>query len=74
MPVEIFGSDAAKIAHVAPPENGGVAVEDFAPFSRTREANAVLEARNWRKVQDDDEFAEAFGVLTEEAKNAAFVA
>ena len=73
VPIVVFGDDASEIADVAAAVNGCIAVQGFAPFAGSRQADTIFVARHWSKIKNDDELADAIRILPKKREDAALV-
>lgn len=66
------GDDSAHVPDIAAAIRGGVAVYDFAPFTRFGQPDSIAESRNGRQVQNHGNGIFAFGILPDEREHAGF--
>lgn len=68
-----LGGDASEVALVAAAIRDRVAVQDFAPETTKRQAEAVVRPQNRREIQNDEEMFGAGPVLADEGHDAVLV-
>jgi len=66
------GDDSSHVADVAAAVDGGVAVDDFAPFTGFGKPNAIAKARNRSEVKNHGNGIFAFGILADKREDAGF--